>query len=238
MRYCFIPFLFILAGCFSSKPKDEIVVIPESKSKVNLDTLWESQMLDNAAIMIAIRPELKGNEVSLSLYDSVLSGVIGLTGSPASDLVDKYRLIVKQGDSNAVKKISQDKQEIDKKTDILEAQINDEKKKSAELEEKNKLLQLQHERDRKDKVYFLLTAAGTAIIAIGAFVGAFGSIIRGLIIGAFGASLAALPWLLDSVYFVPILLGGLGLMLLEGIYLIWKRNKEKKNCLTQVKDTV
>lgn len=231
LKFCFLPFIFVLSGC-ACWFEDEPYTPPQSTTQDYLTLLWENQMIDNASIMIAIRPTLTGGETSMSLYDSVVTGTVGLTGSPPSDLVDKYREIVSKSDAEAAKKIAADKKAIDAETNRLEAKIDEEKKKSAQLEEKNRLLEKQHEQDRKDDIYYLLTIAGTIIVGIGAAVAAFGSMLRGTIIGGFGASLAALPWLLDSTYFVPVVMSGLVIMFIEGLVLMWKRKRASKNCLT------
>lgn len=239
MKYstlCFIPFVFILAGC-ASWFEEEPYTPPQSSTQDYLTLLWEKQMIDNASIMIAIRPTLTGGETSMSLYDSVVTGTVGLTGSPPSDLVDKYREIVSKSDAEAAKKIAADKKAIDAATNKLEAKIEEEKKKSALLEEKNRLLEKQREQDRKDDIYYLLTIAGTIIVGAGAIVAAFGSRLSGVVIGGFGASLAALPWLLDSVYFVPVVMSGLVIMFIAGLVFMWKRKRASKNCLTEEKNS-
>jgi hypothetical protein len=169
--------------------------------------VWQSEVIEDAAILLAIRGSLDGPAPALSLYDSVTTGLTGLAGQPSAKDVDKFKGLVIKPDAKELDRVRTEKVAVDRKTDELEAKVELEKqariKAEADAEQARESERLAKIEARKSEAVGLLTKIGAGAVAVGVLALLFGhwmgisKLTAGVVIGAgLGVAVAA-PWLID-----------------------------------------
>lgn len=197
----------LLSGCVSTQPTPPVAPPAEPVQQTALLEVWQGEVLEDAAILLAIRPSLAGPAPALSLYDSATTGLTSLAGQPSAKDVDKFKGLVLKPDQKELDRLRSEKVDLDKKTDELEAKVEKEKQArikaesdAAQAREAERLAKIEA---RKSEAVGLLTKVGAGAVAVGVLALLFGhwlgvsKLTAGVVIGAgLGVAVAA-PWLID-----------------------------------------
>jgi hypothetical protein len=232
----------LLAGCATTQ-QPQAVVPPEPVQQTNLLEVWQNEVIEDAAILLAIRGSLDGPAPALSLYDSVTTGLTGLAGQPSAKDVDKFKGLVIKPDANELDRVRTEKVAVDRKTDELEAKVELEKqariKAEAEAEQAREAERLAKIESRKSEAVGMLTKIGAGAVAVGVLALLFGhwmgisKLTAGVVIGAgLGVAVAA-PWLIDLAEMKWIIISllaflGMDLVVFTGIK-TWRLLRPKSN---------
>lgn len=175
--------ILLLAGC-ATKPADlplPPAPPPAPVQQTALLELWQDEVIEDAAILKAIRSSLTGPAASLSLYDSATTGLVGLAGEPTAKDVDKFKAWIAKPDPKELDKLRAEKVALDKKTDTLEKAVDAEKAARAIAEAQAKQARL--DKEAADKAASLassaaeLTKYGTWTIGLGVLALLFGHLV-------------------------------------------------------------
>lgn len=156
--------------------------------------VWQDEVIEDAAILKAIRQSITAPSAVLSLYDSATQGLTSLAGEPTAKDVDKFKAWIAKPDQKELDKLRAEKVALDKKTDALEAKVTEAERKRAVAEAE--AIQARKDKADADKQASLtqsaaeLTKYGTWTIAAGIAALLFGHLlgiqkwVAGLTIGA------------------------------------------------------
>ena len=103
-RWVVIAALLMLAGCVTDKQPELPAPKPMESADVLMD-LWYAEVVNDAAILTAVRPAITGPAPALSLYDSATQGLVSIGGSPTAADVKKYQAIIASNDKKALEAI-------------------------------------------------------------------------------------------------------------------------------------
>lgn len=187
--------ILLLAGC-ASTPEDKPLPLPPPPAvqQTALLDLWQDEVIEDAAILKAIRSSLSAPAAAMSLYDSATQGLTSLAGEPTAKDVDKFKAWIAKPDPKDLEKLRAEKVALDKKTDALEKDVAAEKAARAIAESQAK--QARADKEAADKAASLaesarkLTEYGTYAIGAGILALLFGHFlgiqkwVAGLTIGA------------------------------------------------------
>jgi hypothetical protein len=232
----------LLVGC-ATTPQQPAAVPAEPVQQTNLLEVWQGEVIEDAAILLAIRGSLDGPAPALSLYDSVTTGLTGLAGQPSAKDVDKFKGLVIKPDAKELERLRTEKVAIDRKTDELEAKVELEKqariKAEAEAEQAKESERVAKVEARKSEAVGVLTKIGAGAVALGVVALLFGhfmgisKLTAGVVIGAgLGVAVAA-PWLIDLAEMKWIIIGllaflGMDLVVFAAIK-TWRSLRPKSN---------
>lgn len=208
MRYCLAAFILSAAGC-SSQPevKPLPVVAPAPVQQTALLQVWQDEVTEDAAILLAVRESISGSQPALSLYDSATVGLTSLAGQPSARDVGKFKAWIAKPDQKELDKLRAEKVALDKKTDDLEKKVADEERKRL-LAEAGRQAADQAAiqaaiQARKAESVSKLTTVGALAAGVGVLALLFGSwlniskLTAGLVIAAGIIITVAAPWLVD-----------------------------------------
>lgn len=199
----------LLAGCVTTQQPELPAPQPTEAADVLMD-LWYAEVINDAAILTAVRPAISGPAPALSLYDSATQGLISIGGQPTAVDVKKYQDIIAKNDTKALEAIKAEKLALDKKTDELEKQVTAEREARIRAE-----AQRDAEARRANKAETVQTllrvgagaiAAGIAAFLFGSYVG-ISRLTAGIVCGVGMAVCVGAPWMVDLVEMKWILLG-------------------------------
>lgn len=174
---------FIVVGMLVScgeKPKPAIPVVPaEPKADAELVEVYQKEVLQDAAILKAVRPHLTTSRTpALELYDTVQQGLVSLGGEPSAKDVDKFSKLIENPDKKELERLRAEKVALDKKTDELEAKAAKERDSRIRAEaERDQARKDKAEADRQadlSKSAAELTKYGTWTIGVGVLAFLFG----------------------------------------------------------------
>lgn len=197
----------ILAGCYAPVHDPVIVPPPEPVKSIELMKVWQDEVLQDAAIFLAVRPSLAGPAPALSLYDSATQGLISLAGEPSSKDVERFKGLVIKPDQKELDKLRAEKVALDKKTDELERQVGAERdarlKAEAEAVAAKEAAAQAKIEARKSEAVSMMTKVGAIGAGIGLLALLFGHYVKiskltaGLVIASSLGIAVAAPWLID-----------------------------------------
>lgn len=210
--------LFTLTGCETVKTEGNTIVAPADPiEQTRLLEVWQNEVAEDVAILRAIQPSIKASEPVMSLYDSATQGLTSLAGEPTAKDVDKFKALISKPDPKVLEKLRAEKIALDKKTDALEAAVNEERDRriraeAAEIAAREDAKQAAIEA-RKAQAVGLLTKVGAGAVAIGVLSLLFGSYINlskltaGIVIGAGLCVAVTASWLVDLAEMKWIMIG-------------------------------
>ena len=219
MRLAAVITALLFSACSTSAPKVTVVPAPppEPVQQTALQEVWQKEVIEDVAILKAIRPNITGPAPALNLYDSATQGLASLSGEPTAKDVDAFKALVAKPDDKALAALRAEKVALDKKTDELEAKVEEERKARIKAEADKKAADeaaLQAAiQSRKDKAVSKLTTVGAVAAGVGVLALLFGSwlniskITAGLVIAAgIGISVIA-PWVVDLAELKVVIIG-------------------------------
>lgn len=189
--------ILLLAGCATVPPVENALPHAPPPAPIQQDALlqlWQDEVIEDAAILKAIRGALTAPPAAMSLYDSATQGLTSLAGEPTAKDVDKFKAWIAKPDPKELEKLRAEKVALDKKTDALEKDVAAEKAARAIAESQAKQARL--DKEAADKAASLaesarkLTEYGTYAIGAGILALLFGHFlgiqkwVAGLTIGA------------------------------------------------------
>ena len=188
--------LLALSGCATPKAPAPLPPIPPPApaEHIALMQVWQDEVIEDAAILKAIRQSITAPSAVLSLYDSATQGLTSLAGEPTAKDVDKFKAWIAKPDQKELDKLRAEKVALDKKTDALEAKVTEAERKRSVAEAE--AIQARKDKAEADKQASLtqsaadLTKYGTWTIGAGVLALLFGHLlgiqkwVAGLTIGA------------------------------------------------------
>ena len=144
--------ILLLAGCATVPPVENALPPAPPPPPIQQDALlqlWQDEVIEDAAILKAIRGALTAPPAALSLYDSATQGLTSLAGEPTAKDVDKFKAWIAKPDPKDLEKLRAEKVALDKKTDALEKDVAAEKAARAIAESQAKQARLDKEAAEK-----------------------------------------------------------------------------------------
>lgn len=200
--------LLAVAGCKTVPAEKPLpVVTPAPVQQTALLGVWQDEVLEDAAIYLAVRESITGSQPALSLYDSATAGLTSLAGQPSARDVNKFKAWIAKPDQKELDKLRSEKVALDKKTDALEAKVKAEHEARLQAEAGRQAADqaaIQAAiQARKAESLSKLTTVGAAAAGIGVLALLFGSWISiskltaGCVIAAGIGITVVAPWLID-----------------------------------------
>lgn len=208
MRFGLAAFLLAIAGCKTVPAEKPLpAVAPAPVQQTALMQVWQDEVIEDAAIYLAIRESLSGSQPALSLYDSATVGLTSLAGQPSARDVNKFKAWIAKPDQKELDKLRAEKVALDKKTDALEAKVAEEERKRLLAEAGRQAADLAAIQSaiqaRKAESVSKLTTVGAMAAGVGVLALLFGSwlniskLTAGLVIAAGIGITVVAPWLVD-----------------------------------------
>jgi len=207
----------LLVGCVSTQPQPPVAPPSEPVQQTALLDVWQNEVIEDAAILLAIRPNITGPAPAMSLYDSATTGLTSLAGQPSAKDVDKFKGLVLKPDTKELDRLRSEKVALDKKTDELEARVAAERDARLKAEAAKKASDEAAEKAaiqaRKAEAVSTMTKVGAGAVAVGVLALLFGSwlniskLTAGLVIAAGMGITTLAPWIIDLAEMKWVIIG-------------------------------
>ena len=197
MKYISV-LLVVLTGC-SSAPEQLPVVITNNEKDIYI-TKVEQIVSESASVLTAVAPSVPVG-IPRELIEGQITRLSGVS-KPTVERVKEFQRVIKEQDSKAVKKDKEEAAKVEADTDGIWRLVEQKDTELNEAKVRLKLAEEERQRVIKDKILWLCSCIGGAILTAGVLILAFTTRkISGVVMIACGGLAIGSAWIFDSPWF-------------------------------------
>lgn len=211
-----IIFVFVtLVGCSTqSQPPAHLSIETQNKEKDIYITKVEQIVSESASVLTAVAPSVPVG-IPRELIEGQITRLSGVS-KPTVERVKEFQRVIKEQDSKAVKKDQEEASKVEADTDGIWRLVEQKDTELNEAKVRLKLADEERQRIIKDKILWLCSCIGGAILTAGILILAFTTRkVSGIVMITCGGLAIGSAWIFDSPWFPWIAGTGIAIAVLD-----------------------
>jgi hypothetical protein len=207
----------LLVGCSTTEQPKPVILT--NKDKDNYIEKVEQIVSDANSALSAVAPTLDDG-IRRQIIEGQITRLSGIR-EPSVERVESYRRMVTTNDTKAVKEDQEKALKVESETNKLWAIVEEQESAIAIAEALAENSEKERQREMKDKILWMVSCIGMAIVTAGLLAVAFTPFkSRGLILVAGGALATSFAWIVDTNWFAWMMGLGIGFAIADGLYIL------------------